>query len=169
MSFWEKHGQSSSHDTICRKLELDFSKHENPGRSCHCSMTRPSRTNPTRWTVPLGLCLLSSLAAFSQKATVMSPNQRIVIALHNQQDVDTGEWFLKADYVSNGKTCEAIPQIHLGPSRSDQDFANDLRCVKAGKPTRILDQYSALHGKRAQCSDSANQVVSVLKTRQELN
>lgn len=35
------------------------------------------------------------VSAFSQKATVVSPNQKIHVALYNQQNTDVGEWYLK--------------------------------------------------------------------------
>jgi hypothetical protein len=106
-----------------------------------------------------GLIFLSSLAGFAQKVTVVSPNQKIKIGLYNSQSADVGEWYLKVSYTSNGKSCEALPQINLGLSRSDQDFAKELKLLKAGKPLLINDQYTALHGKRAQCKNSANETV----------
>lgn len=120
-----------------------------------------------KWSVLFGLCLLSSWAAYSQKATVVSPNQEIIVSLHNTVSANAGEWYLKIVYVKNGKPCEVIPRIHLGLSRSDQDFTQDLRCVKVGKAMKILDQYSALHGKRAQCSNSANELIVNLENAQQ--
>ncbi len=122
-------------------------------------MTKYDQRNAVRWTIMFALCTLMSLEAFSQKVTVVSPNQKIIISLHNQQNMDSGEWYLKVAYANNGRTSEAIPQIHLGLTRSDQDFAKDLRFVKKGKSTSILERYSVLHGKRAECSNSANEVV----------
>lgn len=111
--------------------------------------------------LPLVLVLLffNVFSAFSQNATVVSPNQKISVLLYNQQNTDTGEWYLKVSYNHEGKTCEAIPQINLGLLRSDQDFSNNLKFLKAGKPSLINEQYTALHGKRAQCSNSANETV----------
>ena len=122
-------------------------------------MTKYDQRNAVRWTIMFALCTLMSLEAFSQKVTVVSPNQKIIISLHNQQNMDSGEWYLKVAYANNGRTSEVIPQIHLGLTRSDQDFAKDLRFVKKGKSTSILERYSVLHGKRAECSNSANEVV----------
>jgi hypothetical protein len=110
-------------------------------------------------TMLLGLYLLTPLDAGAQNATVLSPNQEIIVSLHNTLSANGGEWFLKVEYVKNGRTCEVIPRIHLGLSRSDQDFTQGLQCVKVGKPMKILEQYSALHGKRAQRSNSANEVI----------
>jgi hypothetical protein len=107
----------------------------------------------------VGLFLLGSVVAYSQRVTVVSPNQKISIALYNQQNADAGEWHLKVNYINNGKICEATSQITLGLSRSDQDFSNALTFLKTGKPLLITDQYSVLHGKRAHCSNSANEVV----------
>ena len=105
------------------------------------------------------LLILSSLPCFSQKVTVESPNQKIKIELLNRQNSDAGEWFMKVKYISNDEICEAIPDITLGLSRSDQDFYKELKFLKTGKPVLISEQYTALHGKRSQCSNSANETV----------
>ena len=106
-----------------------------------------------------GFILLCSLAVFSQKVTIVSPNHKINVVLYNQQNTDVGEWYLKVNYNHDDKIYEAIPQILLGLSRSDQDFSKDLKFLKVGKPSLINDQYTVLHGKRAQCSNSANEIV----------
>lgn len=109
--------------------------------------------------ISIALLLLGIAAtAFSQKVTVVSPNQKINVALFNKQNADAGEWFLKVNYVNNGKTIEAIPQVDLGLVRSDQEFSKELKFVKAGKPVSVSDSYVVLHGKRSQCSNSANEV-----------
>lgn len=104
------------------------------------------------------VCLFAT-SAFSQKLTVVSPNQKISVSLYNQQNTDFGAWYLKVSYTNEGKTSEAIPQINLGLSRIDQDFAKELKFMKAGKPLLVNEQYTAIHGKRTQCSNSANEVV----------
>jgi len=62
-------------------------------------------------------------------------------------------------YLNNGKTSEVIPQITLGLIRADQDFSKDLKYIKAGKTVPINEKYQASHGKRSQCSNSANETV----------
>jgi hypothetical protein len=106
-----------------------------------------------------GFILLCSLAVFSQKVTIVSPNHKINVVLYNQQNTDVGEWYLKVNYNHDDKIYEAIPQILLGLSRSDQDFSKDLKFLIASKPSLIKDQYTVLHGKRTQCSNSANEIV----------
>ena len=106
----------------------------------------------------LGGLLFFSALAFSQKVTLVSPNKKVSIALYNQQNADVGEWFLKVINSNKGKDCVAIPQIKLGLSRSDQDFSNALQWIKASKPILIHEQYAALHGKRAKCSNLANEL-----------
>jgi alpha-glucosidase len=105
------------------------------------------------------ILLLFSASAFSQKVTLVSPNQKVNIALYNQQNTDVGEWYLSVSYKTEAKASEVIPQINLGLSRSDQDFSKELKFLKSGKPLLVNEQYTALHGKRAQCSNSANEVV----------
>jgi alpha-glucosidase len=112
-----------------------------------------------RQTIITGLIFLSSISAFSQKVTVISPNQKINIGLYNTKSAEVGEWYLKVSYLNNGKICDAIPQITLGLSRADQDFSKELKYLKAGKPILITEKYSVLHGKRSQCSNTANETV----------
>ena len=106
-----------------------------------------------------GLFFLITITAFPQKVTVVSPNQKISIALYNQQNKDIGEWYIKVTCISNANICEVIPRINLGLSRSDQDFSKELKFLKAGKPLLVTEQYSALHGKRSQCNNLANETV----------
>ena len=115
--------------------------------------------DPMKRMITAGLLFFGSVVAFSQKATVESPNEKIRFSLHNLQHADSGEWYLSVEYRDNGRTCEAIPRIRLGLSRSDQEFQGDLRFLKAGVPESVREDYSALHGKRAHCRNSANEVV----------
>jgi alpha-glucosidase len=102
------------------------------------------------------LCTLSSNA---QKVAVQSPNQKISVALFSGQNAVEGEWYLKVSYNNNGKITESIPRIDLGLLRSDQDFSKELKFVKAGKPVLVNEKYTALHGKKSECSNSANEVI----------
>lgn len=106
-----------------------------------------------------GLLFISSLTVFPQKIAVVSPNKKITIGLYNTKSSETGEWHLKVKYSSNGKICEAIPQIKLGLSRADQTFSKELKFLKAGKSHLVNEQYKAIHGKRSLCSNSANEAV----------
>jgi len=107
----------------------------------------------------LTIYLLLSSFAFGQKAMVKSPNAKVEVSLFNIEKNDIGKWYLKVNYIGGDKVSEVIPQIELGLSRSDQDFFNELKFLKAGKPTLVNEQYTAVHGKRSQCSNSANEVV----------
>jgi alpha-glucosidase len=106
-----------------------------------------------------GLLFISSLAVFPQKIKVVSPNQKIAVGLFNTKNSETGEWYLKVKYLNNGKICEVIPQITLGLTRADQDFSKELKYLKAGNPILINEQYTVVHGKRSQCSNSASETV----------
>ena len=112
-----------------------------------------------KYKIILGLILLSSLSTFSQKITVSSPNKKINVGLYNTKNGDSGEWYLKVSYTNNAKVSEAIPQITLGLSRADQDFSRELKFLKVSKPLLLNEQYKALHGKRSQCGNSANETV----------
>jgi alpha-glucosidase len=106
-----------------------------------------------------GLVFLNTLTVIPQNVTVVSPNQKVKVTLLNRQNTDVGEWYLKVSYLNNGKSLEAIPQINLGLSRSDQYFSKELRFLKAGISLPINERYTALHGKRSQCSNSANETI----------
>jgi len=112
-----------------------------------------------RYRIIIGVILLNTLNAFSQKITISSPNNKINVGLYNTKNGDSGEWYLKVNYINNGKASEAIPQITLGLSRADQDFSRELKFLKVSKPLLLNEQYKALHGKRSQCGNSANETV----------
>jgi hypothetical protein len=103
--------------------------------------------------------LLSSFSAFAQKVSVVSPNKKVTIELYNTKNAEVGEWYLKVLYSNDGKVCQSMPQVALGLSRADQDFAKELKFLKAGKTVLVKEQYTALHGKRSQCRNSANETV----------
>ena len=105
------------------------------------------------------LIFISAIPAFSQKVTVVSPNNKIIVDLINKQNTDTGEWFLKVSYNDSNTTSVVIPEIILGLSRSDQDFSKDLKFLKTGKQVLITEQYNLFHGKRSDCSNSGNETI----------
>lgn len=105
------------------------------------------------------LFVFNAYLAFSQSATVQSPNNKIKIDLFSRQNAEAGAWYLKISYTNGGKNAEAIPAIDLGLVRSDQDFSRELRLLKTGKPRLINEQYTAIHGKSSQRSNSANEIV----------
>ncbi|MBN2708147.1 MAG: glycoside hydrolase family 97 catalytic domain-containing protein [Calditrichaceae bacterium] len=105
------------------------------------------------------LIFVFSSIALAQKITVDSPTKKLQIALYNQQNRDSGEWYLKLYYKGNGSYCEVIPEIKLGLSRSDQTFSKDLKFIHATNTVLIEEKYSAIHGKRKECKNSANEVV----------
>lgn len=107
----------------------------------------------------LMLLIMTSFSAFSQKSTLSSPNSKVKVALFCQQPGDVGNWYLQVHYANDSKVSEVIPRIDLGLSRSDQDFLNELKFVKAAKPTLINEQYTAIHGKRSRNSNSASEMV----------
>ena len=106
-----------------------------------------------------GLFSLSVFTLFSQIISVASPNQKINIGMYNNTDIEKGEWFFNVNYSTNGQISEIIPKIELGLDRSDQNFSKELKFLKAGKIVSINEKYTAIHGKRSQCSNSANEIV----------
>jgi alpha-glucosidase len=114
-----------------------------------------------------GMLLLTTIMAWSQQATVLAPNGTVSVRLFNQQNTGAGAWFLTVNYNNHGKNSEAIPRIDLGLVRSDQDFSKDLRYLKTGKQVPINEQYTAIHGKRSQCSNSANEITVYFENAQK--
>ncbi len=110
----------------------------------------------------LSTLIISSIAS-AQNVSVDSPNKKLDIALCRQEKSDAGYWYLKIHYKTVDKNCEVIPQITLGLSRSDQEFSKELKFVKVSTPIIVNEKYSALHGKRAQCSNSANEIVAMFE------
>jgi alpha-glucosidase len=112
-----------------------------------------------KFAIAFGLTLFGMVGCFAQKATVVSPNNKISVSLDNMQHSDIGAWYLNVKYADQSKSCEVLPQIQLGLIRSDQDFSKDLKLVKIGKTQSVHESYTALHGKRANCSNEANETV----------
>nr|WP_315256861.1 glycoside hydrolase family 97 catalytic domain-containing protein [uncultured Flavobacterium sp.] len=105
------------------------------------------------------LLLFSTVLAFGQKATLVSPNKAINIALYGEQNNNSGNWYLQVNNYNKDKTAEIIPKINLGISRSDQDFSKELKLIKVGKTLLINEEYTALQGKRSKCTNAANEIV----------
>lgn len=104
-----------------------------------------------------------TVTAFSQVATVESPDKSIRAGLHASENGETGNWFISVDYFDHGEVCHVVPEILLGIKRSDQDFSEDLKLAEADKPKLINEQYTAVHGKRSLCSNAANEIKVVFE------
>jgi alpha-glucosidase len=115
-------------------------------------------------TLAVTLLIIITISVFPRQIEVISPNEKINIVLFSQQNSDPGKWYLKVTYTDHGKTCAVIPQIKLGLLRSDQDFSGNLKFLKADKPRLVQEQYTALHGKRSNCSNTANEVIAYFST-----
>jgi alpha-glucosidase len=115
----------------------------------------------------MALLFLSAMPVFSQRVSVVSPNNRITVDLINRQNTDSGEWFLKVSYNDKNTTSTVIPEIVLGLTRSDQDFSKDLKLLKTGKQVLINERYNLLHGKRSDCSNSANETIVFFENSQK--
>jgi alpha-glucosidase len=105
------------------------------------------------------ILLIGTRSAFAQKITIYSPNKKIAVALFSRHNADIGDWYLKVSYVNEGVGSEAVRQIDLGLSRSDQNFVKELKFVSASKPLLIDEQYTAQHGKKSLRHNLANEVV----------
>ena len=110
---------------------------------------------------------LGSSSLLARQITIHSPNKKIEISLACRQKADNGEWYMKVSFNNNGKASVVIPAIELGLLRSDQDFSKELKLLKAGKPLLINEQYTAVHGKRSICSNTANETVIAFENKQK--
>lgn len=104
-----------------------------------------------------GVGMLIALQAFSQNIAVSSPDSKIRVELFN--DANSTGWHLKVFYLVDGENKLVIPDINLGLSRSDQDFSDNLKIIKTGKPLLINEEYTAQHGKRSICTNSAYETI----------
>lgn len=107
----------------------------------------------------LVLFLLTIAYSYGQKVVLTSPNQKIAVALFDSQNTNSGNWYLQVNYGNKDKHDKIIPKIDLGIVRNDQTFSKDLKLKKIGKSVLIKEQYKALHGKKSECSNTANEVV----------
>ena len=114
-------------------------------------------------TLILLIHLLPTQEINAQPVSVVSPNQKVRATLNNDPSGSTGEWFIGIEYASSGSFIQAIPRVKLGLLRSDQDFSKNLRFIRASRPRPIVEQYTALHGKRSKRSNAANEVVISLE------
>lgn len=106
-----------------------------------------------------GIFYLMFVPVFAQTSNIVSPNKALKAALFNRQNAETGSWYLQLLSGEQAGNTEIIPEIALGLKRNDQDFSGELKLLKTGKPILINEKYTALHGKRSQCSNQANEVV----------
>lgn len=109
-------------------------------------------------TLSLVLVLFTIVWSYGQKAVLTSPNQKITVALFNTQN-NSGNWYLQVNYANKDKHDEIIPKIYLGIVRNDQSFSKGLKLKKIGKLVLIKEQYKVLHGKKSDCSNTANELV----------
>ena len=110
------------------------------------------------------LLLLSMSTAIAQPVVVESPNRKNRAVLHNVQNSNVGEWVLNIYYSESANQHGFIFSSRLGLLRSDQDFSKNLRFIRTSRPRPIVEQYTALHGKRSQRSNAANEVVVSFET-----
>ena len=122
-------------------------------------MTVKTSANPILFILSV-LLLFNAGKTISQTVSITSPNNKLKISLFCQENKTSGSWYLQVNYVNKGKISEVIPAISLGLSRSDQDFSKELKFLNASKPVSVNEQYTAIHGKRKQCSNAANEVVA---------
>lgn len=104
----------------------------------------------------VALITLNSTLAFSQKARVVSPNEKHIVELHQQNDKNSSNWYLviKTKFNDNDSTL-LIPKIDLGLVSDKEDYTLNLKLQKAGKAVLIRDNYTSIHGKRTFRSNNA--------------
>ncbi len=83
---------------------------------------------------------------FSANIELRSPNDKIGATLINNNDI----WSLKIDCRDNNDENIELTNVTLGLIRNDQNFYNNLKLLKIGKPKLVNEQYTMIHGKRSQ-------------------
>jgi alpha-glucosidase len=106
------------------------------------------------------IILLGAVSAFSQRLSVLSPNQKVKINLLNEHNAEADGWYLTISYLDKGKVTQVIPRVDLGLSRSDQGFSKDLKFLKASKLQPVREEYQTPHGKRMHRSNVANEAIA---------
>lgn len=87
--------------------------------------------------VMIGLIIVSSLTVFSQKATLISPNQKITLELYNSQNAELGEWYLKVKYTDQSKTSDGILR---------DSSPRTLRPAAVRRSSKLMNRSSAMNG-----------------------
>ena len=105
------------------------------------------------------LILFITIKGFSQKASVTSPNNKQKVEVYNSENTNIGKWYLKINYHGKNENHEVIQKVDLGLSRNDQDFSQELKFIKAGKPKLIKEKYTSLHGKSSERSNLGNEII----------
>lgn len=105
------------------------------------------------------LFLLSGVSAYSQANRVISPNDKIEVTLSSDIPGDASSLYLEIAYKQDGELSPAIPRIDLGLVREDQAFVEGLMLKEAGELQFIEESYTAIHGKRSECRNVANERV----------
>lgn len=86
---------------------------------------------------------------------ITSPDARLSATLH--QDATEGWWFLRLHALYRDTDQVVIPAIRLGLVRDDQAFDTNLILKTATEPKVVSTAYKALHGKRMERSNRANE------------
>jgi len=107
----------------------------------------------------VSFALLSCFHSRSQQVQLQSPNNKIVVVLNTTDSQTQGEWYLKVNYHTTTNSSEIISKIKVGLSRSDQDFSNELRFLKATNIRLIKEHYELPFGKKSIRQNTANEVI----------
>ena len=92
----------------------------------------------------------------AQEAILASPNGKIEVSV-SQSKQETADWFLTVTSANGTEKSVVIPRITLGLEREDASFYSGLRLTKQTRSTRVKEKYTALHGKRKNCTNQANE------------
>jgi len=106
--------------------------------------------------IPIILCLSKNL--YSETYTVKSPNQKISVAF----------WLTaqgEALYSVSHSGALVLKESKLGIVRSDGDFSKNLSLDSVSSETTVSENYTLHHGKRRQCSYSANKQIFYLRNK----
>jgi alpha-glucosidase len=92
----------------------------------------------------------------NNQLAVSSPNKHLKAPLH--QHATEGWWYLTLHAVNKDTAQVVILAIKLGLMLDEQTFGNNLTLAKRSKDKAITASYQAIHGKRLQRQNQANEV-----------
>jgi len=96
---------------------------------------------------------------------VVSPNGMIKVELGLDGQ---GALFYQVNYGKGGETTTAVSRSALGITREDGDLSSGLEYAGLVSERKVVDEYRMLHGKRADCRNTAREKVFRFRNREGL-
>lgn len=96
-------------------------------------------------------------SSIGQEYTIQSPNKKIELSLVSKTTNSSINWYLKVGYLQEANYLDVIPSINLGLKGQGADFSSNLELITAGRVKMIREEYTMVHGKRKNRTNTANE------------